>query len=46
MGKTGDQVLEGNQNKTLFASEMNAFAVHLFEVIEEGNYPYRGRVKL
>ena len=33
MGKTGDQVLEGNQNKTLSESDKNGVSVHLFEVL-------------
>lgn len=46
MGKVGDQVLEGNQNKTLFYSGTNGVEVHLFEVLKEAVYTYRGVVKL
>ena len=37
MGKTGDQVLTGNQNRTLAESGENGIEVHLFEVIGPGN---------
>lgn len=46
MGKIGDQVLDGNQNKTLFYSDTNGIAVHLFEVLEAKKYIYHGPVKL
>lgn len=46
MGKIGDQVLEGNQNGTLFYSETNGVEVHLFEVMTKAIYTYRGVVKL
>lgn len=46
MGKIGDQVLEGNQNGTLFYSDTNGVEVHLFEVITRAVYTYRGVVKL
>ena len=46
MGKVGDQVLEGNQNKTLFESGWNGVSVHLFEVLDPTEYTYRGEVKL
>lgn len=46
MGKIGDQVLEGNQNKTLYYSDTNGVEVHLFEVLKEAVYTYRGVVKL
>ena len=46
MGKIGDQVLEGNQNGTLFYSDTNGVEVHLFEVITKAVYTYRGVVKL
>lgn len=46
MGKVGDQVLEGNQNKTLAESETNGVKVYLFEVNEPGKYTFSGRVKL
>lgn len=46
MGKIGDQVLEGNQNGTLFYSDANGVEVHLFEVLKKVVYTYRGVVKL
>lgn len=46
MGKVGDQVLDGNQNKTLFYSDTNGVEVHLFERLEARFYTYRGVVKL
>lgn len=46
MGKKGDQVLEGNQNRTLYDSNTNGVEVHLFEVLEKAIYTYRGVVKL
>lgn len=46
MGKVGDQVLEGNQNKTLAESNTNGVKVYLFEVNEPGKYTFIGRVKL
>lgn len=46
MGKNGDQVLHGNQNGTLYNSNMNGVEVHLFEVFQKGIYTYRGVVKL
>lgn len=46
MGKLGDQVLEGNQNGTLYYSDTNGVEVHLFEVLKKAVYTYRGVVKL
>lgn len=46
MGKMGDQVLEGNQNGTLYYSDTNGIEVHLFEVLNKAIYTYRGVVKL
>lgn len=46
MGKTGDQMLQGNQNGTLFHSRTNGVEVHLFEVLDAGKYTYRGLVNL
>ena len=46
MGKVGDQVLDGNQNRTLFDSDTNGVAVYLFEVLEARKYIYLGPVKL
>lgn len=46
MGKTGDQDIDFMQNKTLNESNYNGIAVHLFEVLDPGEYTYRGQVKL
>lgn len=46
MGQTGDQVLNGNQNKTLYYSDTNGVEVHLFEVVKKSVYTYRGIMKL
>ena len=46
MGKNGDQVLQGNQNGTLFDSPRNGVEVHLFEVLNAREYTYRGVVEL
>ncbi|MET0016468.1 HNH endonuclease [Oscillibacter sp.] len=46
MGKTGDQVLNGNQNKTLAESATNNVEVHLFEVLQLSKYIYQGVVQL
>lgn len=46
MGKTGDQTLNGNQNKTLAESGNNDIEVHLFEVNQPGKYTYIGVVEL
>lgn len=46
MGKKGDQVLKGNQNATLYHSDTNGIAVHLFEVMKKAKYTYRGLMEL
>ncbi|TCI75907.1 helix-turn-helix domain-containing protein [Exiguobacterium sp. SH0S1] len=46
MGLTGDQVLEGNQNKTLYESNENGIKVYLFEVYSPGEYTFIGQVAL
>jgi 5-methylcytosine-specific restriction enzyme A len=46
MGRIGDQVLEGNQNSTLFHSRSNGVAVYLFEALEPQKHTYVGRVEL
>ena len=46
MGKNGDQVLDGNQNRTLYDSRTNGVELHLFEVFQEGKYEYQGQVEL
>ena len=46
MGKVGNQVLEGNQNATLYYSDKNGVEVHLVEVLKKAVYTYRGVVKL
>ena len=46
MGKNGDQIIDGNQNKTLAESDHNGVEVHLFEVFNSTMYTYQGVVKL
>lgn len=46
MGKSGDQDVNWSQNATLADSNRNGIDVHLFEVIDAGEYIYCGRVKL
>ena len=46
MGKSGDQDLLFMQNKTLAQSERNGIEVHLFEVLVQTEYIYRGIVTL
>lgn len=49
MGKTGDQSLSFDQNKTLAESNSNGVDIHLFEVLDESKkrkFVYRGRVCL
>ena len=46
MGKNGDQDINFAQNATLAASGYNGVDVHLFEVIDEGEYIYCGRIEL
>ena len=46
MGKNGDQDIDWAQNKTLSESKFNGVDVHLFEVIDIGEYIYCGRVEL
>jgi 5-methylcytosine-specific restriction protein A len=46
MGKIGDQIITGNQNKTLAESDTNGVEVHLFEVLQPSEYIYRGIVRL
>lgn len=46
MGKTGDQDIGWAQNKTLAECKYNGIDVHLFEVIDPGEYIYCGRVQL
>lgn len=46
MGKVGDQTLSGNQNGTLYNSETNGVAVHLFEVLVPKKYIYQGEIEL
>ncbi len=46
MGKVNDQVLNGNQNITLYESNHNGVEVHLFEVEHATQYVYRGIVRL
>ena len=46
MGQTGDQRLDFAQNRTLTESRANDVMVHLFEVLADNQYTYRGRVTL
>ena len=46
MGKTGDQDIHRAQNATLAECNRNDVDVHLFEVIDAGEYIYCGRIEL
>lgn len=46
MGKSKDQDIEWSQNATLAESKHNGVDVHLFEVIDVGEYIYCGRIEL
>lgn len=46
MGKTGDQDINWAQNATLAACGRNDVDIHLFEVINAGEYVYCGRIEL
>ena len=46
MGKSGDQDINWAQNATLAESDHNGVDVHLFEVIDPGEYIYCGRIQL
>lgn len=46
MGKSGDQDINWAQNATLAECGHNGVAVHLFEVIDAGEYIYCGRIEL
>ncbi|MBS6006897.1 MAG: HNH endonuclease [Clostridium baratii] len=46
MGTKGDQVLEGNQNKTLYNSTSTKIPVLLFETFKKGHHKYKGLVKV
>ena len=46
MGKSGDQDIHWAQNATLAACGQNGVDVHLFEVIDAGDYIYCGRIEL
>lgn len=46
MGKSGDQDIHWAQNATLAESDFNGVGIHLFEVIDAGEYTYCGRVEL
>jgi sugar fermentation stimulation protein A len=45
MGKKGNHQLT-RQNKALFDAEKEGFAIHVFEMYEEGNYTYKGIHKI
>lgn len=46
MGKNGDQNINWAQNATLAACDYNGVDVHLFEVMDAGEYVYCGRIEL
>lgn len=46
MGQVGDQDINASQNRTLKDSSFNGVDVHLFEVMDPGEYTYCGRVVL
>ena len=46
MGKSGDQDINWTQNATLAACGHNGVDVHLFEVIDVGEYIYCGKIAL
>ena len=46
MGKSGDQDIHWAQNATLAESDYNGVDVHLFEVMDAGEYVYCGRIEL
>ncbi|MDY2856383.1 MAG: HNH endonuclease [Oscillospiraceae bacterium] len=46
MGKSGDQDIHWAQNATLAKSGFNGVDVHLFEVIDTGEYIFCGRIEL
>lgn len=46
MGKSGNQDIHWAQNATLAESDYNGVDVHLFEVIDAGEYIYCGRIEL
>ena len=46
MGKNGDQDINWAQNATLAGCGHNGVDVHLFEVIDEGEYVYCGLIEL
>lgn len=46
MGKSGDQDIHWAQNATLAECAHNGVDVHLFEVIDAGEYVYCGRIEL
>ncbi|MEG1995837.1 MAG: HNH endonuclease [Bacilli bacterium] len=46
MGKSGDQDINWAQNRTLAECGYNGVDVHLFEVMDAGEYVYCGRIEL
>ena len=46
MGQTGDQDINWAQNRTVAESATNGIDMHLFEVLEQGQYVYCGHVEL
>ena len=46
MGKSGDQDIHWSQNATLAGCGRNGVDIHLFEVMDAGEYVYCGRIEL
>ncbi|MGC7946873.1 HNH endonuclease [Bacillus sp. II_CA] len=46
MGQEGHQLLDGNQNKTLYESNENGVDVYLFETFQPGEHIFMGQVRL
>lgn len=46
MGKNGDQDINGVQNAILAGCGRNGVDIHLFEVMDAGEYVYCGRIEL
>lgn len=46
MGKNGDQDINGAQNAILAGCGRNGVDIHLFEVMDAGEYVYCGRIEL
>ena len=46
MGKSDDQDIHWVQKTTLAESDYNGVNIHLFEVMDAGEYVYCGRIEL